>query len=105
MNVLTFDSHNAMPLVQELVDGISHRIIISAIDVAKTTAQIASENSLPLSSTYKKIKRLQEVGMLSMERIELDGKGKKIVYYRSRIKSVELNLSRDRVMLQLEKNG
>jgi predicted transcriptional regulator len=105
LDVLTFDSHNAMPLVQELVDSISHRIIISAIDAAKTAAQIASENSLPLSSTYKKIKRLQEVGMLSVERIELDGKGRKVVFYRSRIKSVELNLSRDRVMLQLERNG
>lgn len=105
MNVLTFDSHNAIPLAQELVDGISHRIVISAIDVAKTAAQIASENSLPLSSTYKKIKRLQDIGMLSVERMELNGKGKKVVYYRSRIKSVELNLSRDRVMLQLERNG
>ena len=105
MNVLTFDSHNAIPLAQELVDGTSHRIMISAIDVAKTAAQIASENSLPLSSTYKKIKRLQDIGMLSVERMELDGKGKKVVYYRSRIKSMELNLSRDQITLQLERNA
>ncbi|HEX9678861.1 hypothetical protein [Nitrososphaera sp.] len=105
MNALTFNNHDvAMPLLQELVDGVSHRIIMSTIDAAKTAAQLSLENSLPLSSTYKKIKKLQEAGMLSVERIELDGKGRKVVYYRSRIKSMKFNLSRDQVLLHIEKN-
>lgn len=105
MNVLSFDSHEmAMPLLQELVDGISHRIVMSTIDSARTAAQISAENALPLSSTYKKIKKLQDVGILFVERIDLDGKGKKVVYYRSRVKSMEFNLSRDQVLLQFEKN-
>jgi hypothetical protein len=105
MNVLSFDSHEAaMPLLQELVDGASHRIVMSTIDSARTAAQISAENGLPLSSTYKKIKKLQDVGMLFVERIDLDGKGKKVVYYRSRVKSMEFNLSRDQVLLQFVKN-
>lgn len=105
MNALTFDSHDAaMPLLQELADGVSHRIILSTIDSAKTAAQVSAENSLPLSSTYKKLKRLQDVGLLSVERIELDGKGRKVVYYRSKVKSMEFNLSRDQVLLHFEKN-
>lgn len=105
MNALTFDNHEvAMPLLQELADGVSHRIIMSTIDEAKTAAQVSAENSLPLSSTYKKIKKLQDAGLLSVERIELDGKGRKVVYYRSRVKSMEFNLSRDQVLLHFEKN-
>ncbi len=105
MNVLTFDDHStAMPLLQELVDGMSYRIIMSTIDDAKTAIQISLENSLPLSSTYKKIKKLYEVGILFVERIELDGKGKKVFYYRSKIKSMEFNLTKDQVVLQFEKN-
>jgi hypothetical protein len=105
INVLSYDSQEAaMPLLQELVDGISHRIVMSTIDSAKTAAQISAENALPLSSTYKKIKKLQDVGMLFVERIDLDGKGKKVVYYRSKVKSMEFNLSRDQVLLQFEKN-
>lgn len=105
MTALTFDSHGvAMPLLQELADGVSHRIIMSTIDVAKTVAQISVENSIPLSSTYKKIKRLQDAGIMSVDSIELDGKGKKVVYYRSKIKSMEFNLSRDQVLLHFEKN-
>src|SRR5574341_1974108 len=105
MNALTFDSHDvAMPLLQELADGVSHLIIVSTIDAAKTAAQVSAENALPLSSTSKRIKKLQDSGMLSVERIELDGKGRKVVYYRSRIKSMEFNLSRDQVLLRIEKN-
>lgn len=105
LNALSSDDHTvAMPLLQELVDGISYRIIISTIDAAKTAAQVSAENSLPLSSTYKKIRRLQSVGILFIEKIDLDGKGKKVVYYRSKVKSMEFNLSRDQVLLQFERN-
>ncbi len=105
VNALTFDSHaTAMPLLQELVDGVSYRLIMSTIDTSKTAAQVSIENNLPLSSTYKKIKKLQDVGILFVEKIELDGKGKKVVYYRSKIKSMEFNLSRDQILLQFEKN-
>lgn len=105
MNTLSFDSHAvAMPLLQGLADGVSHRIVMSTIDNAKTAAQISAENALPLSSTYKKIKKLQSVGILFVEKIELDGKGKKVVYYRSKVKSMEFNLSRDQILLQFEKN-
>ena len=105
VNVLSFDDHTvAMPLLQELVDGVSHRIVMSTIDAAKTAAQVSAENSLPLSSTYKKIRKLQNVGILFVEKIDLDGKGKKVVYYRSKVKSMEFNLSRDQILLQFERN-
>jgi predicted transcriptional regulator len=105
IDTLSFDGHAvAMPLLHELADGVSHRIVMSTIDNARTAAQVSAENSLPLSSTYKKIKKLQKVGILSVEKIELDGKGRKVVYYRSKVKSMEFNLSRDQVLLQFEKN-
>ncbi|MGI0020824.1 MAG: hypothetical protein ACREAY_10180 [Nitrososphaera sp.] len=104
MNTLSYESHSAMPLLQELADGVSHRIVMSTIDSAKTAAQLSFDNSLPLSSTYKKVKKLQDVGILFVEKIDLDGKGKKVVYYRSKVKSMEFNLSRDQILLQFEKN-
>lgn len=106
MNALTFDKQDlALPLLHELLDGSSYRIILSTVDAAKTAAQVSAENSLPLSSTYKKIKKLQDIGMLSVEKIELDGKGRKVVYYRSRVKSIIFNLSTDQILLHFEKNS
>ena len=44
------------------------------------------------------------MGILYIEKIDLDGSGKKVVLYRSKIKSLEFNLNRDSVSLQMEKN-
>lgn len=105
MNALSFSDHAlALPILQELVDKVSFRIVVSIIDVPKNVTQIAVENHLPLSSTYKKIRKLQGLGMVSIEKIDIDGGGKKVLYYRSRIKSLEFNVTREGMLLQFEKN-
>ena len=105
MNALSFSDHAlALPLLQELVDKVSFRIVVSIIDGAKNATQISLENQLPLSSTYKKIRKLQGMGMVLVEKIDIDDGGKKVLYYRSRIKSLEFNVTRDGVLLQFEKN-
>src|SRR5688500_8019320 len=105
MSVLTFEDHElALSILKELVDRVSFRIIVSIISAAKNVTQIALENELPLSSTYKKIRRLQNMDMISIERIAIDDSGKKILYYRSKIKSLEFNVTQDKVLLQFEKN-
>jgi hypothetical protein len=52
-STLSFEHDEAIPRLQLLAD-ISHKIILSTIDIAKTAQQIALENNLPVSSTYKK---------------------------------------------------
>lgn len=105
MNALSFNDHTlALPILQELVDKVSFRIVLSIIDTAKNVTQISMENQLPLSSTYKKIRKLQNMGIVSTERIDIDDSGKKVLYYRSKIKSLEFNVTRDSVLLQFERN-
>ena len=103
-NVLTFDYEEALPRLQVLAEVISHKIILSTIEEARTAQEIALENELPLSSTYKKIKRLQSMDILCIERISLDDTGKRVLYYKSRIKSVEFSLRKVGSLLQLERN-
>jgi hypothetical protein len=104
MNSLTFDNSTAIPVLAEIADRISCSIITSTIEAAKTACQIALEHSLPLSSTYKKIKKLQGMSIVHVEKIDLDGNGKKVAYYRSRIKSAEFSLCGNKTVLHLEKN-
>jgi hypothetical protein len=101
---LIYNDHNAIPLLQEIIEYVSYRIIMSTIENAKTVPEISLENRLPLSSTYKKIRKLQKMGLISISKVTLDGNGKKIVSYRSRIKSFRFYLERDKIMLQFEKN-
>jgi hypothetical protein len=47
---------------------------------------------------------LQREGLVSLEKIDIDDNGRKIVYYRSNMKSVGLNLDKESILLQLDQN-
>jgi hypothetical protein len=98
------DMSVALPLLQDIVDGSSLKIISSIIDIEKNVFQICFENKLPLSSTYKKIRKLQSDGLVSVEKIGMDGRGKKVVFYKSNIKSLDFNLKKEGIILQFDRN-
>ena len=94
----------AVEILGEILDRITCKIITSIIDSPKTPLQICSENKLPLSSTYKRIRKLCNVGLISIEKINIGDKGKKVVFYKSKIRSLEFNLKEDRILLHFNKN-
>lgn len=98
------DMSIALPLLQDIVDESSLKIISSIIDVEKNACQICFENKLPLSSTYKKIRKLQADGLISVEKIDIDNRGKKVVFYKSSIKSLDFNLKKEGIILQFDRN-
>jgi hypothetical protein len=53
-STLSFEHRGAIPHFQLIADIVSHKITLSSTsDIAKTAQQIALENNLPISSTYK----------------------------------------------------
>lgn len=94
----------AIEMLREIADKTTYRIIISIIHSPKTAAHICAENKLPQSSTYKRIRKLQEEGLITIEKINIDSKGKKVVLYRSKIKSLVFNLKANMISLQFNKN-
>ncbi len=98
------DSRIAIPLLQDIIDKSALKIISSIIDSEKNVFQICYENSLPLSSTYKKIRKLHRDGLILIEKISIDDKGRKVVFYKSRIKSLDFNLRKDGILLQFNAN-
>ena len=103
-STLSFEYDEAIPRLQLLADIVSHKIILSTIDIAKTAQQIALENNLPISSTYKKIRRLCQMDLLCIDQVRIDESGKKVLSYKSKIKSLEFYLEKDRCILQFERN-
>lgn len=103
-NILSFEYNDAIPRLQVLADIVSHKIILSTIDIAKTAQQIALENKLPVSSTYKKIRRLHQLDLLCIDKVSIDESGKKVLFYKSKIKSLGFYLKRDGGLLQFERN-
>ena len=102
--LLNQEDKNASILLKELFDGFSYKIVMSIIEDSKTAFEICKENDLPISSTYKKIKKLKDLGLLFIDRIVINEKGKKVVFYKSKIQSVELILNKKQVLLQFKKN-
>ena len=47
---------------------------------------------------------MRREGLVSIEKIDIDNNGRKIVYYRSNMKSVGLNLDKESILSQLEQN-
>ena len=94
----------AIEMLREIADKTTYRIIMAIIHSPKTAAQICAENKLPQSSTYKRIRKLQEEGLITIEKISIDSKGKKVVLYRSKIKSLVFNLKANMISLQFNKN-
>jgi predicted transcriptional regulator len=94
----------AIETLREIADKTTCRIIIAIIHSPKNAAQICAENKLPQSSTYKRIRKLQEKGLITIEKINIDSKGKKVVLYRSKIKSLVFNLKANMISLQFNKN-
>jgi predicted transcriptional regulator len=96
-----FKDHKALLLLREIVETITYRIITSTMDTGKTVPQISRENNLPLSSTYKKINRLYKAGILSIDKVSIEDKGKKVLYYRSRIRAIECSLNEEGLAVHL----
>jgi hypothetical protein len=88
---------NDISLIHEISDDMAYRIITSIIDSAKAATQISIENKIPLSSTYKKIKKLQRNGLVRIQKYELDETGKKVLLYKSNIANFEFKMERGRL--------
>ena len=98
------ESHEAIPLLQNIANEATFKIILSIIDIAKTVLQISHEKKIPISSTYKKIRKLNYAGLVFIEKIEIDDKGKKVIFYKSKLKALEFSLKKDSILLKFQKN-
>ena len=77
--------------IHELTDSVSYQIIMSIAEYAKPVPEISAENNIPLSSTYKKIKRSKH-GLVQVDKIIIDEAGKKIFLYKSKIGSIRIDI-------------
>lgn len=100
---IDYEENNSISLLREVAEMITYKIITSTMYSAKTVLQISTENKLPLSSTYKKISRLCNAGILCVERASIDNNGKKVLYYKSKIKAIEACLNENGLAVQIKK--
>ena len=98
------DDRLFVPLCGILGDRVSFVIIYSTIRDAKTAAEISRESDVPLSSVYRKVRKLERLGIIQ-SRVSADRNGKKIAYYTCRIKALKMSVDEDGGRLWLKANA
>lgn len=96
---------NEISLVHEISDEMAFRIITSIRHSPKAATPISIENNIPLSSTYKKIKKLQKYGVVRIHRSEIDESGKRVLFYKSNIASFEFKIKKERCVFHCFSNN
>lgn len=98
-NSYDIDKNETISFLSNIIENDTYKIIISVIENSKTVYQMHKETSLPLSSIYKRIKKLEDLGIISIEKISINNKGRKLIFYKSKIKNITFKLNEKDVSL------
>ncbi len=98
-NSYDIDKNETITFLNNILENDTYKIILSVIENSKTVYQMHKETSLPLSSIYKRIKKLEDLGIISIEKISINNKGRKLFFYKSKIKNITFKLNEKDVSL------
>lgn len=90
-------------IIHELANLESRHVLFSIVKQAKTPAEISSVKKIPLSTVYLKLGNLEKLFLIYVEKTELEN-GRKIKYYKSKIKGADISISKQKPKLILIKN-
>ena len=85
------DRTMAEQVMSALSDVFSRKIIASVIEKGKTVQEISTEQTVPLSTCYRRCRELVDEGILFVETIVVTGDGKRYAIYRSSFRGVEVS--------------
>lgn len=91
-------------IIQELADFESRTILFSIKTKARLAEEISYECKIPVSSVYKKLRDLQNLALIFVERWELSERGRRMKFYKSRISQAEIRITKNTPELVLVPN-
>jgi len=91
-------------ILKELSDLESRTILFSIITQSKLSSQISYENKIPPSTVYKKLRTLQSLALIHVERIELIN-NQKNKFYRSNICEAKICIKKFEPIVNLIQNN
>jgi predicted transcriptional regulator len=97
------DEGRRRAIVEALSDEYCRKILASTSREGKTPEQVASEQNIPISTCYRRIHELIKESIIRISKIELAG-GRKLVYYKSTYKFLELKFDSDKLQIEATLN-
>ena len=90
--MLVSDQSKALEIVKAFSDEYSRKIILAVISESLPIEVISTEEHIPISTCYRRVRELQSFGILKADKTVIQNDGKKYVCYKTSFKNARINL-------------
>ena len=90
-------------ILNEITNLESRHVLFAIMEYPKSIKAISAEQKIPLSSVYKRIQSLKECSLI-YEKVDFSKNGHKARYYQSRIKDIEISITKFEPKIRFTKN-
>ena len=98
-NSWDIDKKTVISFLNSILENDTYEIISLLMKKSKTVYQIHDEINLPLSSIYKRIKKLENMGIVAIDKIHINSRGRKTIFYKSKLRSINFRLNENDIDL------
>lgn len=91
-------------IIETLANVYSRSVLFSVTTKAKDAQTISDEMKMSISTVYKILSNLENLTLVYVDRYEISDAGKKIKFYKSRIKKAEIVVGGVTPVLNLQSN-
>ena len=91
-------------IIRALADDYSRKILLSAVEKARSVEDFSHSLTIPISTAYRRVNEMKEVGLLTVEKTIITDDGKKSELYRSAFRGINLQLEKDEIIVDVELN-
>jgi Fe2+ or Zn2+ uptake regulation protein len=91
-------------LISALADEYARRIILKTINRAYSVEDLSRDENVPISTAYRRVNELKEVGLLTIEKTILTDEGKKFELYRSAFRTIHIDLNQGEIVIDADLN-
>ena len=91
-------------LVRALADEYSRKILLKTINEAHSVEELSQMENIPISTAYRRVNELKDVGLLTIQKTILTDDGKKFELYRSAFRSIHMELDEGEITIDAELN-
>ena len=90
---------------KQLTDKYSVQILMATRHKAMDAISLSYQLGIPIAVCYRRLKELEDIGLITVVGKRLTKKGKWIKLYKSNIKSAEIDMEDNKVKLRLSMKG
>jgi hypothetical protein len=91
-------------LIRALADEYSRKILLGTVEKARSVEELSQIFQIPISTAYRRVNEMREVGLLTVEKTILTDEGKKFELFRSAFKGLNLQLDKGEIVVDVELN-